>query len=292
MSSKSAIKLVLPVDAHGALYKWVALLTGSKNAIKGLGFFLGAVLLSTIGFAGGLYAMAGFLAVILVVALVFVDAVMGKASHKAKLVDIFSKSRAINLLSAARVFLFGARDVWFVVGVPVYLYDQAGWTFNEVGAFMALWVIGYGGVQAFAPKLTKSSPDGRSGEVRAAAIWIVLLALTPLAMISGLSLEVFSGLSAALVLVVGLAIFGVVFAVNSAVHSYLILAYSERDGVTLNVGFYYAANAVGRLLGTLLSGAAYQWGGIEGCLIVAFGFLLIAAAFTFLLQALGGQRCA
>ena len=190
------------------------------------------------------------------------------------------------------MFLFGARDVWFVVGVPVYLYDQAGWTFNEVGGFMALWVIGYGAVQAFAPKLTKSSPDGRSSEVRAAAIWIVLLALTPLVMISGLSFDVFSSLSATLVLVVGLAIFGAVFAVNSAVHSYLILAYSERDGVTLNVGFYYAANAVGRLLGTLLSGAAYQWGGIEGCLMVAFGFLLIAAVFTFMLQALGGQRSA
>ena len=290
MSSKSAIKLVLPGGAHGALYKWVALLTGSKNAIKGLGFFLGAVLLSTLGFAGGLYAMAGFLAVILVAALIFVDVLMGKASQKAKLIDIFSKSRAINLLSAARVFLFGARDVWFVVGVPVYLYDQAGWTFNEVGAFMAFWVIGYGAVQAFAPKLTGSSPDGRSAEIRAAALWIGLLALTPLVMIFGMSFDAFASLSATHVLVVGLAVFGAVFAVNSAIHSYLILAYSERDGVTLNVGFYYAANAVGRLLGTLLSGAAYQWGGIEGCLMVAFGFLLIAAAFTFMLQALGDQR--
>lgn len=280
MSSKSALKFVVPENETGGLYRWVALLTGSKNAIKGLGFFIGALLLSVAGFQGGLWLMAGFLAVILAGATLSVEKGMGKAKKKAKFTEIFSKSREINLLSAARVFLFGARDVWFVVGVPVFLYDQLGWTFNQVGAFMAAWVIGYGFVQAMAPKLTSRSADGLSTEVRAARIWLVLLALTVVVIIAALRLGIDPGIT----LIAGLALFGIVFAVNSAVHSYLILALSENDGVTLNVGFYYGANATGRLLGTLLSGISYQWAGIDGCLIVAFMFLVAATVFTSFLR--------
>lgn len=280
MSSKSALKFVVPETETGGLYRWVALLTGSKNAIKGLGFFIGALLLSVAGFQGGLWLMAGFLTVILASAALAVEKGMGKAKKKAKFTEIFSKSREINLLSAARVFLFGARDVWFVVGVPVFLYDQLGWTFNQVGAFMAAWVIGYGFVQAVAPKLTSRSLDGLSTEVRAARIWLVLLALTVVVIIAVLRLGVDPGVA----LIAGLALFGIVFAVNSAVHSYLILALSENDGVTMNVGFYYGANATGRLLGTLLSGISYQWAGIDGCLIVAFAFLVVATVFTSLLS--------
>ncbi len=280
MSSKSALKFVVPETETGGLYRWVALLTGSKNAIKGLGFFIGALLLSVAGFQGGLWLMAGFLTVILASAALAVEKGMGKAKKKAKFTEIFSKSREINLLSAARVFLFGARDVWFVVGVPVFLYDQLGWTFNQVGTFMAAWVIGYGFVQAVAPKLTSRSLDGLSAEVRAARIWLVLLALTVVMIIAALSLGVDPGVA----LIAGLALFGIAFAVNSAVHSYLILALSENDGVTMNVGFYYGANATGRLLGTLLSGISYQWAGIDGCLIVAFAFLVVATVFTSLLS--------
>lgn len=280
MSSKSAIKLVVPKDAPGTLYKWVALLTGSKNAIKGLGFFVGALLLSTLGFKGGLWLMTAVLAVVLLASLIFVDAAMGQSSKKTKFTEIFSKSTEINLLSAARVFLFGARDVWFVVGVPVFLYDRLGWTFNEVGVFMAAWVIGYGAVQALAPKLTVRSADGRSAEVRAATLWIVLLAIVPLTIVGALE----AGVRADVVLIGGLALFGLVFAVNSAVHSYLILAFSEADGVSVNVGFYYMANAVGRLLGTLLSGVAYQWAGLTGCLGVACLFLTLAGVFTVMLR--------
>ena len=250
MSSKSALKFVVPENETGGLYRWVALLTGSKNAIKGLGFFIGALLLSVAGFQGGLWLMAGFLAVILAGAALSVEKGMGKAKTKAKFTEIFSKSREINLLSAARVFLFGARDVWFVVGVPVFLYDQLGWTFNQVGAFMAAWVIGYGFVQAMAPKLTSRSADGLSTEVRAARVWLVLLSLTVVAIIAALRI----GVDPTITMIGGLGLFGIAFAVNSAVHSYLILALSENDGVTLNVGFYYGANATGRLLGTLMSG--------------------------------------
>ncbi len=280
MSSKSALKFVVPENETGGLYRWVALLTGSKNAIKGLGFFIGALLLSVAGFKGGLWLMAGFLAVILAGAALSVEKGMGKARKKAKFTEIFSKSREINLLSAARVFLFGARDVWFVVGVPVFLYDQLGWSFNQVGAFMAAWVIGYGFVQAIAPKLTSRSLDGLSTEVRAARVWLVMLALTVVVIIAALRV----GVDPAIALIAGLAVFGIVFAVNSAVHSYLILALSENEGVTMNVGFYYGANATGRLLGTLLSGISYQWAGIDGCLMAAFAFLAAATVFTSLLS--------
>lgn len=281
MSSKSALKFVVPENETGGLYRWVALLTGSKNAIKGLGFFVGALLLSVAGFQGGLWLMAGFLAVILAGAALAVEKGMGKAKKKAKITDIFSKSREINLLSAARVFLFGARDVWFVVGVPVFLYSQLGWTFNQVGAFMAAWVIGYGFIQALAPKLTARSADGLTTELRSAKIWVSILALVVAVIIVGLR----SGLDPSIALIGGLALFGVVFAVNSAIHSYLILAYSENEGVTMNVGFYYGANATGRLVGTLVSGMSYQWAGIEGCLGVAFAFVAAAALFTLFLSA-------
>lgn len=280
MSSKSAIKLVVPKDAHGALYKWVALLTGSKNAIKGCGFFLGAFLLSTIGFQNGLWSMAGFLGVIWLATLVAVNPAMGKAGTKTAIREVFSKSRAINLLSAARIFLFGARDVWFVVGVPVFMYDQLGWTFNQVGLFMALWIIGYGGVQAITPKLTRQSGDGQSSELGSAVFWILVLTLAPIGLMVALKLDA----DPALTLIVGLGAFGIFFAINSAVHSYLILSLSEKDGVSLNVGFYYAANAVGRLIGTVLSGVAYHWAGINGCLIVAAGFLCVATLFVVMLR--------
>lgn len=280
MSSKSAIKLVVPKNTPGMLYKWVALLTGSKNAVKGVGFFMGALLLSIFGFHVSLWIMAGFLLAILVVSIVTVNRTIGKAERKSKFLQVFAKSRAINLLSAARVFLFGARDVWFVVGVPVFLYDQLGWSFHEVGAFMACWVIGYGFVQIIAPKLTLRSLDGQSAEIRSAKFWIVLLFVVPLMIASGLHLEADPGV----LLVGGLALFGIVFAVNSAIHSYLILAFSEHDGVSINVGFYYMANAAGRLLGTLLSGLSYQTAGLGGCLVVAAAFILISGVFTFALR--------
>ena len=161
--------------------------------------------------------------------------------------------------------LFGARDVWFVVGVPVFLYST-GWTFSMVGGFMALWTIFYGLVQAAAPALVARSPDGLSKEVRAAQLWSAALALIPAAII--VALQSGLGLAPDLVLVFGLAVFGIVFAVNSSVHSYLILAYAGSEKAAEDVGFYYAANALGRFGGTLFSGLLYQWGGITACLRV------------------------
>ncbi len=279
MSSKSAIKLVVAGDQHSLLFKWVALLTGSKNALKGVGFFLGGFLLAALGFAPALWLMATCLAVILAAAAMLLPREMGVAKAKTKFSQILSKSRAINLLSAARVFLFGARDVWFVVGLPVFLYDALGWSFTEVGGFLALWVIAYGFVQGFAPNLVKRSRDGRSSEIRAAQFWVFALA----AVTAAIALALRAGFDPAATLIVGLAIFGFFFAVNSSVHSYLILALTSSDQVALNVGFYYMANAAGRLSGTLLSGLAYQLAGLPGCLTTAAALLVVSGIFTLVL---------
>ena len=284
MSSKSAIKLVVPDDAHSTLFKWVALLTGSKNALKGIGFFLGGALLAGLGFVHALWAMAAGLVIILVAAVTLLPGDMGKVKTKVKFTKILSKSRAINLLSAARFFLFGARDVWFVVGVPIFLYEVIGWSFMEVGSFMAAWVIGYGGVQALAPKFVRRSVDGQSSETRAAQWWAFVLAALPVA----IAALVEAGAAPAVSVVGGLALFGIVFAVNSSVHSYLILSFSDSDKVALNVGFYYMANAGGRLVGCLFSGLSYQMWGLSGCLLTASAMVLAAGAITIVLA--GEQR--
>ncbi|HEY5797143.1 MAG TPA: organoarsenical effux MFS transporter ArsJ [Bosea sp. (in: a-proteobacteria)] len=275
-ASKSAIKVAEAAakteDAEGRLFRWVAWFTGSKNAMKGIGFFLGGLLLEALGFRGALWAMAAMLALILLGVVTSLPAMMGKAKASKSARELFAKNRGVNLLALARVALFGARDVWFVVGVPVFLY-ASGWTFTVVGTFLALWTIGYGLVQAAAPSFVRRSADGLSSEVPAARFWSLGLALVPFA-IAGL-LSVGTGLRPDLVLVAGLGLFGFAFAVNSSVHSYLILAYAGSEKAAEDVGFYYAANALGRFAGTLLSGLLYQAGGLQACLLGS-GVMLVA----------------
>jgi predicted MFS family arabinose efflux permease len=269
MSSKSAIKVLVPADAKGALFRWVAILTGSKNALKGAGFFLGGFLLHIAGYTGALWIMAGALLLVWLGSWFALPPEIGRAKSKVKFSQLFSKTREINVLSAARLFLFGARDIWFVVGVPIFLRGTLGWSFSEVGTFMALWVIGYGVVQSGAPAVFRGkSPSGVTAAMLAFVLTAVAAAI-PLALSAGLSPEA--------VIVGGLAVFGVVFALNSAVHSYLILDYTDGDKVALNVGFYYMANAGGRLVGCLLSGVLYQFAGLNGCLWGTVLFALIAA---------------
>jgi hypothetical protein len=269
MSAKSAIKVLVPSDASGALFKWVAILTGSKNALKGVGFFVGGVLLHIAGYAGSLWLMAGALLVVALGTWAVLPPGMGEAKSKVKFKELFSKERNINVLSAARLFLFGARDIWFVVGVPIFLEGTLHWSFSAVGAFMAFWVIGYGIVQSISPTLLRGHAPG--GGVAAATAFALagIAALIPLGLMSPLNAEH--------VIIGGLALFGVVFAVNSAVHSYLVLDYTDGDKVALNVGFYYMANAGGRLVGCLLSGLLYQFAGLAGCLWGTFVFALVAA---------------
>ncbi|WAN09749.1 organoarsenical effux MFS transporter ArsJ [Stutzerimonas balearica] len=275
MSAKSSIKLLVPDGQQGTLFKWVALLTGSKNALKGVGFFLGGALLALLGFAGAVLAMAAVLALVWLASLVLLNRDLGKARHKPKFSELLSKSRAINILSAARLFLFGARDVWFVVALPVYLSATFGWDFWQVGGFLAAWVIGYGIVQSFAPHLT-GKRRGRVPDGRAAFVWAALLALLPALIALGLG----SPLPAQPLLIGGLLLFGVLFAVNSSLHSYLIVSYAREDGVSLDVGFYYMSNALGRLLGTLLSGWVFQAHGLAACLWVSTAFVLLAALIS------------
>jgi MFS family permease len=270
MSSKSAVKLVVPEGQEGALYRWVAVLTGSKNALKGVGFFVGGLLLSTVGFQSALLILAGLVVAALVGTLALMRGDLGTPDAKAGFAQMFSNSRAINVLAGARIFLFASRDVWFVVGVPVFLRTELGWTFWQVGTFLAAWVIGYGIVQASAPRFVRD-PDG------ATATWLAfVLAAFP----AGIAVALMADLDPTVVLVGGLIVFGFVFAANSAVHSFLILAYADGDKVAMNVGFYYMANAGGRLAGTVLSGALYQWQGLEACLWASVAFVLAAGLLS------------
>ncbi len=277
-ASKSAIKLTAS-SASGQLFKWVAWFTGSKNAMKGVGFFLGGLLLDQLGFRGALWAMACLLALILAGVVFSLPPMMGKSKASKSAKELFAKNKAINLLAAARVFLFGARDVWFVVGVPVFLY-ASGWTFTMVGGFLASWTIGYGLVQAIAPSLVKRSTDGLSNEVPAARMWSAVLAVIPMILAA---LVVLNVNHLEWVVVTGLGLFGFAFAVNSSVHSYLILAYAGSEKAAEDVGFYYAANAAGRFMGTLLSGLLYQWGGLTYALSGSAIMLAICWLFTLAL---------
>lgn len=276
MSSKSAVKLLAP-KGEGHLFRWVALLTGSKNAVKGLGFFLGAALLALVGFTGAVWGMAAVLAAILLAIWAFLPAGLPQGSKAAKFSSVWSRDAKINRLSLARVFLFGARDVWFVVGIPVYFQavlsdgsaDGRRAAFLLIGSFMALWIIAYGAVQSTAPKLlaAKGKPEA---EIVAKAIgWAAWLVPIPFALAFAAWIAGEPALWLSLVIVIGLLAFGFVFAVNSSVHSYLILAFSKDERVSQDVGFYYMSNAAGRLLGTLLSGVSYQIGGLPLCLATA-----------------------
>ena len=321
MSAKATVKTLTGAGAAGEsrLFRYVAVLTGSKNALKGAGFFVGAALLQWIGFRGALFVLAGVLFLVLVATALLLPSGVGKLKDKAKFTQVFSNTPAVNWLSAARFFLFGARDVWFVVALPVFLYDVLGWSFTEVGGFLALWVIGYGFVQAGAPVILRrrAAAAGDEPGMHAAAgpgggtarAWALVLALIPagiaLGMVHGPALmpelaarlgsvfgtdfvwlaEASSAEVQGAVLIAGLVLFGIVFAINSAVHSYLILAYSDFHKVSMNVGFYYMANAGGRLAGTVLSGLIYQTQGITGCLWWSAGFVLTAFLLSLPLPA-------
>ena len=281
MSSKSAVKLVAPENDESSLYRWVSVLTGSKNALKGIGFFLGGLLLTLVGFQTAMLVMAAMVFIALILTSRLMRGHLGHPDKTAKFTQMFSNNRAVNVLAAARIFLFAARDVWFVVALPFYLYSVLGWTFWQVGTLLAVWVIGYGAVQAAAPRFvrrrtdeTGSEPDGRT------AMWLALgLATCPAAIAVALTTNV----DPTIAIVGGLIPFGVAFAMNSAVHSYLILSYADNDKVAMNVGFYYMANACGRLAGTVLSGLIYEWQGLTACLWTSTTFVLAAGLLSLLL---------
>ncbi len=284
MSSKSAVKLVVTDEKPGALYKWVAILTGSKNALKGVGFFIGALGLSVVGFRVSMLLLGVMILAALTGVLTFMHGELGRPDAKAKFRQMFSNNHAVNILAAARIFLFASRDVWFVVALPVFFETVHHWSFWLAGGFLAVWTIGYGIVQAFAPRLFSrraGNPDGRT------ATWLAFaLAAFP----ALIALALAANLAPLVAVVVGLLFFGVAFALNSTVHSYLILAYSDGDKVAMNVGFYYMANAGGRLAGTVLSGALYQWQGLQTCLWASAAFILAAGVLSRRLPAAKTRR--
>ena len=283
MSSKSAVKLLAP-KGDGGLFRWVAALTGSKNAVKGAGFFVGAAALGLLGFRPSLWGMAALLAAILLAVMLFLPKGLPAGKKDAKFSAIFSRDPRINGLSLARMFLFGARDVWFVVGLPIYFHavlsdgtpEGGREAFFLVGGFMALWIIGYGVVQGMAPRLLRAARTDETHATQAAVRWAGLLTPIPFVLAALALLAGAPALWLTLALVSGLLLFGFVFALNSSLHSYLILAFSSEDRVTMDVGFYYMANAAGRLLGTLLSGLSYQAGGLPLCLASA-GVMALAS---------------
>ena len=281
-ASKSAIKVTQAAakeQDNSQLFKWVAWFTGSKNAMKGVGFFLGGLLLQALGFQHALWAMAALLALVLLGVVTSLPTLMGKSKASKNAKELFAKNAGINGLAAARVVLFGARDVWFVVGVRVFLYSQ-GWNFTMVGGFLAAWTIGYGLVQALAPNIVKRSPDGLSTEVPAARLWSALLAVVPMGIAAAVAMDL---PHLQWVVVGGLGLFGVAFAVNSSVHSYLVLAYAGSEKAAEDVGFYYAANALGRFFGTLMSGLLYQWGGLMYALLGSAVMLVMCWVLTLYL---------
>ncbi len=301
MSAKAGVKTVLgkakehsnqnksdkSTNQDSKLFKWVAILTGSKNALKGIGYFLGAFLLDVAGFRLSLFILAGSLFIVLIITLLLIPKELGKnkTNAKPKFTQVFSNTSAINWLSATRFFLFGSRDVWFVVALPVFLVEILNWNYTQVGTFMALWIIGYGVVQALAPKLLSrtNTPTGFTAKILAFILALIPAAIA-IALMQNANLKTSVNLeNVELILISGLFIFAIVFAINSAVHSYLILAYADHDKVAMNVGFYYMANAAGRLTGTVLSGLIYQNHGLIGCLWVSAGFLIVTGGLSFML---------
>ena len=282
MGAKASIKSLVPADAQGRLYRWIALLTGSKNALKGVGFFLGGWLLATVGFQHAVAIMASVLGLVLALSILLLDRTTGIAKKPQPFKHLFSKSSAVNRLSAARFFLFGSRDIWFVVALPVFLQSQLQWSYVQVGSMMAAWVVAYGVVQTVAPKVTIIGKTVQDRNIthpsgRTAFRWVALVCLVPAAIAGGLYAVGGNSSLVAIGLVSGLLVFGALFAINSSIHSYLIVAYAREDGTSLDVGFYYMCNAAGRLVGTLLSGLVYQQFGLAACLLLS-SIMLIATA--------------
>ena len=282
MSAKAGVKMLVPQENSSRLFKWVAMLTGSKNTLKGVGFFLGAVLLEFAGFRNALLILSGGLLSVLIITATLLPRGLGKTKSNPKFSQIFSNTAAINWLSAARFFLFGARDIWFVVGLPVFLFSVLNWRPSEIGGFLAIWVIFYGIIQSTAPLILR----GHSPNATTASLLAFSLMFIPAAM----ALTLQQGIDPSQTIIIGLIIFGAVFAINSAVHSYLIVAWSSHDNVSMNVGFYYMANAGGRLTGTVLSGWIYQTQGLIGCLSWSAGFILVAGLLSLGLKKAQAQK--
>ena len=266
MSSKSAVKLLAP-EKNTKLFKWVSFLTGSKNTVKGLGFFIGGLLLYLFDFQTSLVIMSIILFVVLIISYITIPKNLGTIDKKVKFSEVFSKNKNINFLSLSRVFLFGARDVWFVVGLPLFFYSilSDGSVHNNknaffiIGSFLAFWIIIYGIIQTLTPKLTKNQIS-KTSSVQVAKNWSLYLFPIPIILFFLLKLHPYNENFNLIITIIILLVFCIFFAINSSLHSFLILKFTDKKRVTLDVGFYYMSNASGRLVGTLFSGLSYTFG--------------------------------
>ncbi len=275
MSAKSSLKALNQDETESGLFKCVSILTGSKNAMKGLGFLLGGIFLTQFGFQFSMGLMAGTLLALTLFSIISLPKNLGRSKEKIAFTSLFSKSKSINILSLARFFLFGSRDIWFVIGLPVFLQVNLEWSYSSVGSFLASWIIGYGLAQTLVPKFITGDQLARAMGNKAVAFWTGILVLFP----AGIALLLNKGFNNEII-IIGLLSYGIVFAVNSIIHSYLVLAYSNEESVSTDVGFYYMANAGGRLVGTLLSGWVFQSYGFLACLWWSVSFLVMASLIS------------
>ena len=235
------------------------------------------MLLTAFGFNAAVGWMAAGLALAFLLTLVLPGEI-GKMKSKPAFASLLSKSQGINVLSLARFFLFAPRDFWFVVALPVFLEASLRLSFCETVDFPCLWGIGYSVVQASAPGLRRLWGQITSPGASAVQFWSALLTAIP----ALIAVALWRQVDVAVAITAGLAAFGVVFAMNSSIHSYLVLAYTDAESVSLNVGFYYMANAAGRLVGTLLSGVVFMLGrsaamGMQACLWTSSLLVLLSA---------------
>lgn len=284
--AKSYVKLLAGPGDHGGLFRLVALLTGSKNALKGLGFFAGGALLATVGFAGAMLALGALLLLAALLAVATLPAAAGRAPAKPRLRELFAHEAWLNWLAAARLFLFGSRDAWFAIALPLFLVAEAGWSAAGTSAFLAAWVVGYGAVQAAAPLLLRPGDAAAGGRITAA---LTAALAVPLLLASAL---LATGLPPGAVLAAALLLYGVLFALDSSLHSWLVVA-RGGEAVALQVGFYYAANAAGRVAGLCASALLFQGfgegrAGMQACLGGAAVAVALAALCSLPLRRAAG----
>lgn len=313
ISCKTIPKLVTKKDAdeESSLFKLYSIVTGLKNSFKGFGFIFGALLTNFLGFEIAVYVLVGIVVVIVPAVVWGIDKDAGKAREFPGFnLKIFKKPWNINVLSLARFFLFGSRDVWFEVAAPLFFRNIIGWTEFEVGLFIGGYVIVYGYFQTATAKIYKAkNKDAKKTSWRPSCLrgvppvqhiggWAVACAAEILLLgivlhflyqeYIGQECAAQYGAAIAGVLIVGFYAFGVIFAVNSAIHSYFIGLFSGGDKASMDIGFYYMANAMGRLVGTILSGYVYEVTrdefGLSICLWVSSLFMALAAVTSYFIR--------
>jgi MFS family permease len=303
LGGKAVTKLVTPDSKQGVLYKRVSMITGLKNSLKGVGYFLGGALVQW-SYFGALGVMMGIVLLAIPWPALGLESGLGRTRREnITWRSVFKKNHNIQALSAARFFLFASRDAWFDVPLPFYLRSKEGfgWERAAAAALLGAWIILYGQVQSWTPQLVAKPLKQFPANKYHAALWAGINAVIPLVL--GCFLQ-FSDIFRAHdvrammpILLVGVFVFAIIFAINSSIHSYLAVKYSEGDKIAVDIGFYYMSNSAGRLFGTLVGGALFEFvgnytNGFAACFWFSLCLTVVAAAITPALKDdAGGLRC-